>query len=65
MMDQNRLLVVLHDAEVLSKANDCTQHVNATVRIVDGRVQVTGLYTSDWYSSDATIATFTNGERQK
>ncbi len=54
-----------------SALDECTQHVNATVRIT-GSVFVDGMYAidipvavtysvSDWYSSDATVYTATNG----
>lgn len=52
---------VLTYARARSELDACTLHVNATVRMSMGYPVVTALTISDWYSSDATIATFTNG----
>ena len=52
---------VLAKARAQSELDECTLHVNATVRMSMGYPVVAELTISDWYSSDATIATFTNG----
>ena len=59
---QAHVYEVLAKARIQSELEECTLYVNATVRMSMGYPVVTALTISDWYSSDATIATFTNGQ---
>jgi hypothetical protein len=60
------LTMAIKKAELDSKLNDCTLHVNAQVRIrFDhrlGYVQSLSYNVSDWFCSDSTVGSATNGE---
>lgn len=56
---------VIDRAIEISKEEKCTQHVNATVRLTledNGKFEAKIRYDiSDWFSSDATVYSATNG----
>lgn len=51
-------------ARVLSDANGCAEHVNARVAVVDGCPAVVAFEVSDWFVTEATVATFNNGRER-
>lgn len=49
-------------AKLESKLEQCTKHVNLKLKATPGSNQPTlDYYTSDWYDSDSTVTTYTNG----
>lgn len=57
--------VFLHQCEI-AKAKSlagCTQHVNTTCGLLDDEPVFLRFYVSDWYDSDATLRSFTNGRQ--
>jgi hypothetical protein len=50
-------------AQKESALSSCGRHVNCKVQVIDGVPQVSHVYTSDWYDSDCTLATYINGDR--
>jgi hypothetical protein len=53
---------VLARAKERSRTQACTLHVNAQVSVREGLPSVVHLVITDWYSSEATVATYSHGE---
>ena len=66
-VDATEFTDACHRVAAYSRTHECTAHLNATVRITEwasGAPLVTVTFrTSDWYDSDTTVATWTNGKR--
>ena len=50
------------EAARVSREEECTVNINAVCGLVNGKPEIVTFRISDWYSSEATVATFTMGE---
>ena len=58
-----KFAITIAQAIAYTKRHQCTAYVNVSCRIVDARPIVVSAVVSNWYTDGATVATFTNGER--
>lgn len=57
-------LALIERARQESETGECTKHVNVSMCLRGSELSLFALSISDWFSSEATIRSFTNGKEQ-